>query len=246
MNVYYEKYGNKKKTLFILPGWGDTRKTFDFLIENLKQTYTIYIFDYPGFGKSPFLNQDITIYDYAEYFHDFITTKKIENPIILGHSFGGRIAILLTSIYKIKIEKLILMDAAGIKPKKTFKKWIRQTIYKGLKKLKYFLPSKIKDKYQKWLLSKFSSADYQALSPTMMTTFRNIVNEDLKKYLNQMQVEEVLLIWGEEDIDTPLADGIEMEKQIPNAGLIKIKNATHYCYLEYPLFILQILKQFLK
>ena len=211
----------------------------------MKQTYTIYIFDYPGFGKSTFLNQDITIYDYAEYFYDFVTSKKIENPIILGHSFDGRIAILLTSIYKMKIEKLILMDAAGIKPRKTLKKWIRQTVYKGLKKLKYFLPAATKDNYQKWLLSKFSSADYQALSPTMMTTFRNIVNEDLKKYLNQMQVAEVLLIWGVEDIDTPLADGIEMEQQMHNAVLIKNKNATHFCYLEYPILIQKILKQFL-
>lgn len=245
MTLYYEKFGKNKKTILILPGWGDTRKTFDYLIENLKQEHTIYIFDYPGFGKSIFPNKDITIYDYEEYFKDFIQEKKLTNLTIIGHSFGGRIAILLTSIDKIKVKNIILMDAAGIKPKKTWKQYLRQTLYKTLKKVRYLLPKNIKKHYQRWLLKKFSSADYQALPPEMMTTFRNVVNEDLRKYLPNIHT-EVLLIWGENDIDTPLADGKIMEKEIKEAALITIHHATHYCYLEQPLLILRIIKQFLQ
>lgn len=244
MSLFYEQYGSGKNTILILPGWGDTRNTFHFLIENLKIDYSIYIFDYPGFGHSSFPSQDITIYDYGQYFKDFITNKKIQNPILIGHSFGGRIAILLSSIFKVKIKKMILIDAAGIKPRKTFKQYLRQTVYKILKKLRYLLPSNSKQKYQKWLLKIFSSADYQALSPNMMTTFRNVVNEDLTKYLSNIEI-DTLLIWGENDIDTPLADGILMQEQIKNSALIPIRHATHYCYLEQPFLILRILKQFL-
>lgn len=244
IKLYYEKYGNKGEVILILPGWGDTRKTFDFLVSNLEKDYIIYIFDYPGFGKSTFPDNDLTIYDYAKIFYNFIQEKNLQNPIIIAHSFGGRISILLSSIYKLNIKKMILIDSAGIKPKKTIVKWLKQSLYKGLKRLRYLLPKKWNETYQKWLLSKFSSADYQALDPKMMPTFRNIVNENLKDYLKDIET-ETLLIWGEMDSDTPLKDGIKMEKEITNSGLVKIQHATHYCYLEQPIFVLQVIMYFL-
>ena len=94
-NFNYYKYGNSKKVLISLPGWGDTRKTFDFYINNLKDKFTIYIFDYPGFGNSKFPNKVLTLDDYVIYIKNFIKEKNINNPYIICHSFGCRIAILL-------------------------------------------------------------------------------------------------------------------------------------------------------
>ena len=91
-NFFYKKYGNKEKVLIILPGWGNTRNTFDFYINNLKDRFTIYIFDYPGFGNSKFPNQALTIYDYAKYVDYFIKEKNINNPYIICHSFGFRLS----------------------------------------------------------------------------------------------------------------------------------------------------------
>lgn len=244
MTLYYKKYGSSNKVIMILPGWGDTRGTFDFLISNLKDDYTIYIFDYPGFGKSTFPNKDLSVYHYASFFRDFLKEKHIKNPVLIGHSFGGRISILLSGLYQIPFSKIILIDSAGIKPRKGFWKMFRQTLYKGLKRFKYLLPHNSREKYQKWLLKKFSSADYQTLPPQMMKTFQNIVHEDLKKYLKEMKT-ETLLIWGEADIDTPIQDAICMEREIPDSALIRISRATHYCYLEQPLLILRIIKQFI-
>ena len=65
-NFYYEKYGNNEKILLILPGWGETRKTFNYYIKNLQDKFTIYIFDYPGFGNSKIPNKVLTIDDYAK------------------------------------------------------------------------------------------------------------------------------------------------------------------------------------
>lgn len=245
INLYYEKHGNKGPILFILPGWGDTRKTFDFFISNLKTKYQIYIFDYPGFGKSIFPDCNLTIYDYALLFKSFLEEKKIKNPIILAHSFGARIAILLTGYYQLKAKKMILIGAAGIKPRKTIKQKLRQTLYKCLKKICYLLPKVYRNRYQKWLFQKFSSTDYRALDPKMMPTFRNVIHENLTKYLKNIKI-ETLLIWGEYDYDTPLKDGKRMEKEIEDSALITISHATHYCYLEQSILILQIINSFLE
>ena len=89
--IYYEKHGSSKKNIVILPGWGDTSKTFSYMISFLKNYFTVYIVDYPGFGNSVFPNRDLTIYDYSLLIYNFIQDLEIENPILIGHSFGGRI-----------------------------------------------------------------------------------------------------------------------------------------------------------
>ena len=91
INIYYEKYGNNEQSIIILPGWGNTRETFNNIINYFKDNYTIYILDYPGFGNSKPLNQELNIYDYAFIIKNFMKQNNINNPIIIAHSFGGRI-----------------------------------------------------------------------------------------------------------------------------------------------------------
>lgn len=243
-SIYYEKYGQKEKTIIILPGWGDTRKTFTYLIDALKENFTIYIIDYPGFGNSPFPGRTLTIYDYANIIRDFITDKHIQNPNIIAHSFGGRIATLLTGYYKDTIDKLILIDTAGIKRKKKPTVWLKEKIYKLLKLIKKVLPKKLKEPYHKKLLTIFGSADYKALPKEMNETFKNVIKEDLKYYLPYIK-QETLIIWGEQDKATPLKDGKLLKKKIKNSALIIFPKATHFSYLEYPLLTYRIIEKFL-
>lgn len=242
-SFYYEKYGNKKDTIIILPGWGDTRKTFQFLIENLNQNYSIYIIDYPGFGKSKMLEKELTIYDYAETIKKFIEKEHIKNPNIIAHSFGGRIASILVGKEKLKVNKILLIDVAGIKRRKKFKVYIKEKIYKILKKCTRFIPQKKKEKYKEKLLEFFSSKDYKDIPNIMKKTFQNIIQEDLKKYYKNIK-NETLIIWGEKDIDTPLKDGIFLRKNIKNSALIIYKNSQHFSYLENPLLTLKIIETF--
>lgn len=244
-NLYCEKLGTGKKEILILPGWGDTRKTFNYMIECLKKKYTIYIIDYPGFGNSPFPKKDLTVYDYAKLITNFLEHLEIKHPIIIAHSFGARIAIILETLMNIKIEKLIIMGGAGIKPKKKISKTIKQYTYKLLKKLTNILPKKARKKYLNILINIFGSKDYKSISNNMKKTFSNIVNEDLTPLLKQIET-ETLLIWGEKDKDTPLKDGITMNKLIKNSGLITIKNGTHFIYLNMPHYINTIILEFLK
>jgi pimeloyl-ACP methyl ester carboxylesterase len=242
-NFYYKKYGNSEKILIILPGWGNTRNTFDYYVNILKDKYTIYIFDYPGFGNSTFPNIDLTLDDYAKYIFNFIKKNKINNSYIICHSFGCRISILLIAKYRVIVDKLIIIGGAGIR-RKSIKRYLKSLKYKFLKKISYFLPSKKKEKYLKKLFNKFASNDYKDLNQNMKNTFKNIINVDLRKYLKYISC-PTLLIWGENDTSTPLKDGILMNKKIPNSGLITIKKGTHFVYLEYPFYIIRIIFSFL-
>lgn len=244
-NMYYEKYGNGKSNIVILPGWGETRSTFYHLIDILKEFYTVYIVDYPGFGNSKFPNRDLDIYDYANLIKDFLTANSIDNPILIGHSFGGRIIILLAGLYKINIKKIILMDSAGIKHKKSIKARIKQRVYKILKKCGLLLPKKIRPKYLDKLIQIFGSNDFKNLDPNIRKTFIKVINEDLRKYLNNINT-STLLIWGENDPDTPLTDGVLMNEKIEDAGLIIIPNANHFPYLQYPYYVNKVILEFLK
>lgn len=245
ITTYYEKYGNNKKTILILPGWGNTRESFHYIINYFKEDYSIYILDYPALGQSPIPTKTLTIYDYTELIIKFMNHNNIKNPIIIAHSFGGRITTLLTGYYKIQIEKIILIDIAGIKPKKTFKRFIKEKAYKILRRLIRLFPREKQEKLRQQLLNKFGSKDYNALPISMKETFKNIVNEDLTKYFKFID-SEALIIWGENDQDTPIKDAYKIKKLIKNSALITLSKATHYSYLQYPYLVNKIIYEFIK
>ncbi len=241
-NFVYKKYGNSKKVLIILPGWGNTRETFNYYINNLKNKFTIYIFDYPGFGKSVFPNYALTIDDYAKYIKNFIKKNNINNPYILCHSFGCRIAILLLGKYRLLIDRLIIIGGAGIR-RKSIKRKINTYRYKILKKLKIFIRKEKRKEYLSNLIKKYGSLDYQELNDLQRITFKNIINNDLRKYIKYIY-SPTILIWGEKDLSTPLKDGKYMNRRIKDSALITLKKGTHFVYLEYPFYILNIINNF--
>ena len=243
-SFYYEIYGNSPKAILILPGWGYTRETFQRIIQYLQKDYTIYIVDYPYFGNSPLPNKELTIYDYAETFSNFINELGIINPIIIAHSFGGRITSLLIGKYNLKVDKIILIDVAGIKRRKKLKVFLKEKIYKIIKRLIKILPKKKQLRIQKQLLQKFASEDNMNLPIIMKKSFQNIIKVNLKKYYKKI-TSETLIIWGEKDIDTPLKDAKLLNKIIKNSGLIIFKNTNHYSYLYNEELTIKILNNFL-
>lgn len=244
ISIYYEKYGNSDKIILILPGWGNTRSSFKNLINYLKNDYTIYIFDYPGFGNSPLPNKALDIYDYSNLIRNFMKNENIDNPIIICHSFGGRIAMTLAGYYKVNFLKIIMMDVAGIKPKKTIKLFLKEKIYKFLKLFKKMLPPLKQEIYQQKLIKIFGSDDYQVLNPIMQTTFQNIIKKDLKCYLKNIEI-KTLILWGKKDKDTPLKDAFKINKLIIKSKLIIFSNCGHFLYLDSPLVVNNVINEFL-
>jgi len=171
--------------------------------------------------------------------------KKI---IFLGHSFGGRVIIKLNSRKDLpfEIDKVILVDSAGILPPRSNKKSLRTYYYKAGKAI---LSTKIAQKIAPDALENFrkkmGSADYAAASPLMRQVLVKVVNEDLEPLISNIKC-PALLVWGVNDTATPLSDGEKMESLIPDAGLVKLENAGHYSFLEQQFTFNRVMCSFLK
>lgn len=244
IKIYYEKIGNSKNTILILPGWGNTRHTFDNIINKLKKDNTIYIIDYPGFGYSPAPQKELTIYNYSEMVYSFIEEKNLSNLIIIAHSFGGRISSILLGKYHLKIKKLILIDVAGIKKINIVLK-IKTLYYKFLKLLTNLLPTEKKYKVRRKLFLKYSSQDYLSLPNNMYNTFKNIINENLYKYYKRIH-NNTLIIWGKNDKDTPVKNAKKLKKYIKKSTIILFNNAGHFSYLDKEKETINLINNFIK
>ena len=231
--IYYEKHGEGKKAIVILPGWGDNRTTFNYLINSLSRYFTIYVLDYPGFGRSPIPSKFLNIFSYSNLVYEWLKKLELKDPILIGHSFGGRIIITLSGYYKYKYNNIILIDSAGIKPRKNIYKIIRIYTYKLLKLISKIIPRKYKQKYINKVFGMFASPDYQNLNEHMRETFKNIVNFDLKTFLKNIN-SKTLIIWGKDDDATPVKDAIIMNKYIKDSELIVLEGCGHFPYIDKP------------
>ena len=113
ININYEVSGVGAPLIF-LHGWGLDLHTFDNLAKELSEDYSVYQIDLPGFGESD-ISDSYNIEEYANYINEFCLSLAIINPIIVGHSFGGRVAMMYASRYD--VDKLILISSPGIKEK---------------------------------------------------------------------------------------------------------------------------------
>ncbi len=227
--------------LILLHGWGTNLHTFDYVCKYLENSYTIYMIDLPGFGNSDEPRYAYNLSNYVHFLCTFIEELQIDNPIILGHSFGGRIAIKYASINK-NIKKLILVDSAGIRKRRTIKQIFNILKYKYLKC--YYRKTKNIAKYNQ-LTSTSGSSDYVASSLVMKGTLSKVIKEDLKKCLPRINV-ETLIIWGRDDEETPYSDALLMHKKIPNSGLVTFDDVGHFPYLERKNYFKLVLKKYLE
>ncbi|MFH1565662.1 MAG: alpha/beta hydrolase, partial [bacterium] len=163
--IYYEKWsGGKEGVIIFLHGWPGDSSKFESLAKLLKSRFTLYALDLPGWGKT-LLKRTYNLEDYAKDVVSFIKVKKIKNPVIVGHSFGGRVGIKIAANYPEIPSKLFLIASAGIE-RKTFKGKIVNAV-------KGYIP------FKKFLRKFMESRDYRNLTGEKRETFKNIVNENL-------------------------------------------------------------------
>ena len=232
----YVKFGNSNRILVFLHGWGADKNSFLWL-KNQFADFTLVFVDFPGFGKSPEPEKPYSVFDYVCELKDLLDEFDIKSLTLIGHSFGGRVAIKFAFLFQNEYEnfKLCLVDSAGIKPRRTPKYYYKVYKYKLWKKL--FPKSKA--------LSKFGSADYVKLSPIMKQTFVKVVNENLASYAKFIK-SETLIVWGSRDVETKPYMARKLNKLIRNSELIFLEGAGHFSFLDCPEEFAIILDTFLK
>lgn len=242
----YIVWGDGDETIVILQGWGTSLAVYDSIAKFLSQKYRVITFDFPGFGASEEPKEAWSVDDYADFFEDFMRELGVTKAVLMGHSYGGRVIIKLANREKLsfEIDRIVLVDSAGIMAKKTFKQRFRQRKFKILKKIVNWKPihAICPNLIEEWK-SKQGSADYRNASPIMKQCMVKAINEDLTDILPGVK-NEVLLVWGDADTATPIADARLMESRMPNAGLAVIQGAGHYCFLENPGVFFGIMKSY--
>lgn len=233
ININYIQYGNETgKNIVLLHGWGQNIEMMAPLGNNLTD-YHITILDFPGFGNSSEPLTSLTIYDYVEILEELLIELKIKKPIIMGHSFGGRVAILYAA--RNPVEKLVLFGSPCIRDNR---KSIKESILKSLKKLPGM------EKIGEFAKNYIGSTDYKNASPVMRETLVNVINEDLSKYAMKIEC-PTLLIWGTNDEAAPIEDARKLEGLLVDGGLVELEGYTHYAYLEALPQVINILRNFL-
>ena len=243
LKVHYEVHG-KGQAIVLLHGWGTSLRLYDSVTAYLKENFKVYTLDFPGFGLSEEPKDVWSVYDYAEMTQLFLDEMAIENPILMGHSFGGRISIILGA--KRLIKKIILVDAAGIKPTRGANYYLKVYFYKSMRFIEKvpgirLLFGDLIDAYR----TRAGSSDYKSASQMMRKVLSKVVDEDLQVHMPKIKA-PTLLIWGSNDTATPLADGRIMEKKIPDAALIPFEGAGHYSYLDKPHEFKTIVNKFIE
>lgn len=225
-SINYKLVGNGNKQIVFLHGWGANMQCFEPFCSKLTSAKVLLI-DFPPFGESAEPPAPFSIFDYAELTLNIMRLCEFNKPIIIGHSFGGRVATLLACGNY--CSKLVLTGSAGLKPKRSLKYYFKVAKNKLCKKFKIGKPS--------------GSKDYEKLSPIMKKTFVNIVTTFLEKYAINISV-PTLLFWGNKDKETPLYMAKRYQKLISNCQLVKVKGG-HFAFLQNTNTFVHVLNYFI-
>ena len=217
IRIFCKNHEGKGEPIVLLHGWGASSAAMDGVYRDLQcHGRPVYALDFPGFGESDAPPDSWGVHDYADCVRHLLKAWNLSRPVLVGHSFGGRIAILLGASGE--AGKLVLADAAGCKPRFSLKKRLAVARYKRAVRR-----GENTDGY--------GSPDYRALSPAMRKVFVRVVNTHLDAYLPKIQV-PTLLFWGKNDADTPLYMAKRLQRTIKGSGLVVMEDAGHFAYAE--------------
>lgn len=224
------EFRGKGETNVFLHGWGQSKECFDKVTSLLPKAKWLKV-DFPPFGQSGEV-EDWTLFTYANMLISLCEHLKIKKCNLIGHSFGGRVAILIAALRPELVDKLVLIASAGMRPKR------RLSYYFKIWKFKCFKLFGI-------LPENAGSADYQALPAKTRSTFVSIVNTYLEEYCPLISA-KTLIIFGEKDEVTPIYMGRRLNRLIKGSRLAILNHSGHFCFEERPLKVSQLISDFLK
>ena len=218
--------------IVILHGWGAHIEAVGTILAALDGASDVIALDLPGFGESDPPDRPWDTDAYARFMIHFLDELGIERAHLIGHSHGGRVSIVLAADEPERVGRLLLVDSAGIPPKRGWR-YRRRVAVAKLGRLIGKVGGPPGRRLQERMRSRVASRDYLEASEAMRGTFRAVVAADLTDRLPRIRT-STLLVWGERDDDTPLWMANRMEDLIPDAGLVVLEGAGHYSYADSP------------
>lgn len=229
----YQVFGDKKNTILILPGWKRSINEWIPTAKILSTEFRVVLLDLPGFSQMIRPKESFGVFDYAQFVKDFLLKLEIDKTTLIGHSFGGRLGVILAAETTL-IEKLILVDSGGIE-----KKSLLINLSHFIIPFAKLLPSSIQNKIKKFI----GSADYKEAGE-MRDIFVKIVNQDLTHLFEKIKI-PTFIIWGEKDNILPLSQSKIFKGKIKNSKLRVVWGAGHDPHLQKPEQFTSILEDIL-
>jgi len=218
--------------IVVLHGWGAHIEAVAPILAALDGAADLIALDLPGFGESEPPPEAWDVDAYARFVLAFLDELGVARMHLVGHSHGGRISIALASAHPDRVGRLLLVDSAGLRPKRGWR-YRRRVAVAKLGRAVAKVGGAPGRRLQERVRSRVASRDYLEASEAMRGTFRAVIAEDLSGRLSRIAA-PTLLVWGERDEDTPLWMAHRMEELIPDAGLVVLEGAGHYSYADAP------------
>lgn len=235
--TYYETFGDHGDPVLILHGWGMDVSSMLPVISRLKKFHRVTAVDFPAHGGTGMPKGNWGVKDFAQWTEAFIKAVGLPPCHVVAHSFGGRVAVYLAA-YKPKLFRdVVLTGSAGLLKPRTFRdryKSFRYRVNRTLLGALTHIPP-VRERATKWLLAyrdKHNSADYKALAPEMRGTFTKVVRQDLSDEVKKIP-HQTLLIWGEEDTETPMWAARRFHELLQHSSLV-VMPGGHFACITYP------------
>lgn len=232
MKLSYFQRGSGKD-LVLLHGYLASKESFYPQTEYFSKFYRVTALDFPGFGESGELTEPYSVSDYADWLTNALKELGIEKPLVIAHSFGGRVAVKCLSRGGC-FERAVLTGCAGIIPKRTFRYKLRVKTYRFIKKIA-----------PRYAEKKFGSSEYRSLSPVMRASYKKIVNEDLREDAKKISV-PVLFVCGEKDAETPVSSAKIYQSCVQGSCLKVLEKCGHFAHLDNALAFNLAAEEFFK
>ena len=245
LNIEYTEVGSGTPVL-LLHGWNSSFDVYKGIMSALSDRCRLVACNFPGCANSDTMKEPWNLDDYCNFVLKFMAAVNLENPIMIGHSHGGRTILKMAAEGMVNPPKIVLLDSAGLIPKKSAKQKFRA---KSFKAIKWALTRPVIKNHSQGLLEKarnhYGSADYNAAPEVLRKTMVSLVNTDLRDIIHKIEC-PTLLIWGDKDTATPLSDAKIIESKIKDAGLCVLEGTGHYSFCEKPYEAHAIVRSFIK
>lgn len=239
--VAYEETGDGPVAL-LLHGWGNDLHSFDALVPLLSQSWRVVRLDLPGFGGSEPPEKSWEVGDYARFVEAFVGKLGISVDVLVGHSFGGRIALKGVANGLLHPKRLVLINSAGLAQRNTVRNILFKALAKVGKAALFLFPVGVKERLRRKLYE-YAGADDFLRAGVSKETFLKVIGENLSRSARDVHV-PTLLIWGEDDTATPLSEGKRLNALISGSELKVIDGAGHFVHQEKPREAAELIRQF--